>query len=658
MDFNIEKSIVPFIEAQFPSFYEQEGPNFIEFVKAYYSWMEENGKPLVEARNLFDYRDIDNTLEDFLEHFQKKYLYGIPFNVIINKRFLLKHILDVYRSKGSIQCYKLLFKLIYNQDAEIYLPGVDLFKPSDGHWNQEQYIEVSNASNLKDLVNKTIIGLNSGTQATIESYITEIINQNIISTLYISNVFPLGGSFIAGEKIIDFENRENENIADIVNKAPKILGSLVDIDILDGGQNYEVGTLLSILSRDSNNVLVSEGINGKFTVANTEEGAGGLQFVISHPRTGILDDAHVFIYRGNNDITGTGASFDVDQLFSTTDLTYNTDVVAGYLDVALNTTFNFPFNPTANISSNLNSTLLYTNNNFGALLTINNVRVGRGYTNSASIFVRSTIDSKNISGNVSYNSTSNTITGTNTEFQRYFSDNSVILLQADSSDVDTKEYQVIKTVVSNTSILLEGPPTNNSTATATYAVSADILPAQFALYETPMMNNDDDTLNGLNVLVEGLPTHDTIVNKLNLVDSGKAYLDGEIVTLTDFINEFLITGRVVKGGNGHHQGFWSSTAGFLSADKYLQDSFFYQDFSYQIKVASQLTKYRDILYKTFHTAGSELFGQFQLIDENLSIESILYESNATLNANTYLISDMRNYLKVDNESITVDHLQI
>ena len=108
-DYHTEKTISNFIKNQFPLFYNEEGPDFILFVKAYYEWMETEGQPILEARKIFDYRDIDITLEVFLEYFQKKYLYGIPFKIIANKRFLLKHILDVYRSKGNIQCYRLLF---------------------------------------------------------------------------------------------------------------------------------------------------------------------------------------------------------------------------------------------------------------------------------------------------------------------------------------------------------------------------------------------------------------------------------------------------------------------------------------------------------------------------------------------------------------------
>ena len=79
MDFSIEKNISNFIEKQFPSFYKEEGPDFILFMKAYYEWLESdfgtpldgNGGPIREARQLYNYRDIDNTIEKFLEYFQK-----------------------------------------------------------------------------------------------------------------------------------------------------------------------------------------------------------------------------------------------------------------------------------------------------------------------------------------------------------------------------------------------------------------------------------------------------------------------------------------------------------------------------------------------------------------------------------------------------------
>jgi hypothetical protein len=40
MEFSVEKKISNFVESQFPQFYQEEGPDFILFMKAYYEWLE------------------------------------------------------------------------------------------------------------------------------------------------------------------------------------------------------------------------------------------------------------------------------------------------------------------------------------------------------------------------------------------------------------------------------------------------------------------------------------------------------------------------------------------------------------------------------------------------------------------------------------------
>ena len=76
----------------------------------------------------------------------------------------------------------------------------------------------------------------------------------------------------------------------------------------------------------------------------------------------------------------------------------------------------------------------------------------------------------------------------------------------------------------------------------------------------------------------------------------------------DTANE--IRGIVRKGGVGVGLGFWSTTDGQLNNDKYIQDSYYYQDYSYEIRVAKNLEDYKQILNDTFHFAGSELFGKY------------------------------------------------
>ena len=707
MEFSVEKFITPFIESQFPQFYQEEGPNFVLFAKAYYEWMEEQGNPIGEARNLFDYRDIDNTLESFLEYFQKKYLYGIPFSIIVNKRYLLKHILDVYRSKSSIECYKLLFRLIYNEDVDVYLPSRDMLRVSDGVWKEPKYVEVNDTGFLDNYVGKEIFGLTSNTSAVVESFIKQPINQNIISTLYISNIEPKGGSFIQGEKLIIDGYRTAEDI----EMAPTVLGSLDSVDIINGGQGFNVGDIIKIVHRDlSNNSVISYGVDGELRVTEVSRGLGALNFSIYDGGFGFTSNAMMLLYNSPTDTTGNGASFSIGTLSFTQEVQYNTDLIADYANLSLNSTsFGFPANSSANISSNVGITLSFQNNIFGTIFSLSNIKTGNDYTQAANVFVRSTLLSNALVGSVTYNTTSNTVTGTSTLFTSYFSNNDVIALRANSADPSTEEYVIVKNVNSNTSITLYGPPKNNSTASAVYKIAPVILPANFALSD-PIMYRPDSTINGQNEIIAALPSSgNNIVSKAVAINSGKGYVDGEVVklylysglntptvitggvnysngeslifsgggttsaaegfittntsggivsasityqgsgyssipvinvktkngsgaylttTLSEFNTFSEITGRVKKTGIGKQKGSWVTTRGLLNSDKYIQDSYFYQDYSYQIKAAVMLNKYKDILYNTFHTSGSELFGKYyEIINENSNIE-ILYEQSS------------------------------
>ena len=376
------------------------------------------------------------------------------------------------------------------------------------------------------------------------------------------------------------------------------------------------------------------------------------------------------------------------------------------MDLQLNASqYNFPANSSANLTSNISIALTYTNSVFGSLLSLSNIQTGNGYTQKPNVFVRSVLTSNVLPGTITYSTSSNTVTGTNTQFTRYFSNNDCIFLQSNSTNGQTIEYQIVKNVSNNTSLTLYGPPKHSSTATAQFRVAPVILPANFALYEN-VMYAPDSTINGLNTIVEALPsTGNNVVGAVTAIDSGKGYIDGEFVkmylygglttptienggtgyanneklvfsgsgqnpaqgfittnangtiisttlsyngsgykippiisvqtangsgailstTVTEFNTFSEVSGRVYKSGEGKGLGYWSTTRGFLNSDKYIQDSYFYQDFSYQIKVATQLSKYKDILYNTFHTAGSALFGQYQVITKTSELQTIGYE---------------------------------
>ena len=732
MDFSIETKISNFIENQFPSFYRDEGRNFVLFMKAYYEWLESSQNPIYHSRNLLNYSDIDNTLESFLEYFQKKYIYGVPSNVIINKRFLVKHILDVYRSKSSIQGYKLLFRMLYNEDLEVYLPGRDILRASDGTWIEPKYLEVTYSNNLSNLIEKEIQGVLSSTTAVVENYITESYNSNILNTLFISNVSPKKGSFLPGEKIVLKTQISNTQA---ILQAPTVIGSLNTLEIINGGQGFSVGNIIKIAKRQVSNTsnVISFGENGFLRVSNTARAFGSIYFDINNGGSGFTVNSSVFIYKGDGDTTGNGASFDIGSVSDVNIITYNTDLILNYANLAIDSSsYGLPGNTSANQSTALEDCLSYDTNSFGKISSLTNIETGNSYTNSVTTFVRTVLTSNGIEGSVSYDTTSNTITGTTTIFDSIFANNDVIGLQANTSNNDTIEYQVIKEVTNSTQIILYSPPNNNSTASAIYTAAPTILPANFAPYENIMVT-EDGSIVGENENILGLVSSgNDVISSVEVLDSGKGYVEGELVyaylqgglntptiltsgtnyvngelivfsgggttssangfittnangsitslsltdqgsgyteipniriksangsgaTFTTTINEFntasTVIGRVRKNGIGVGRGYWSTTRGHINSDKYIQDSYYYQDYSYELEIAKSFDKYKDIIYQSFHIAGSELFGKYLKINVANSLLSIDYSNNTPETTNLLTLSYLTT---VDTTNATSD----
>ena len=61
-----------------------------------------------------------------------------------------------------------------------------------------------------------------------------------------------------------------------------------------------------------------------------------------------------------------------------------------------------------------------------------------------------------------------------------------------------------------------------------------------------------------------------------------------------------------------YAGSYITNKGFLSDDIYLQDNYFYQQYSYVIKSGEQFEKYNNIVNKTVHPAGMLMFGEFEI----------------------------------------------
>ena len=278
----IESIISPFIENQFPSFYKEEGPQFIAFVKAYYEWMETANNVTYQARKLPDYRDIDTTVDEFILQFKEKYLKNIQFDTATNKELLIKNSLDLYRSKGTERSIDLFFKLVYGTSAEVRYPADNILRVSDGIWELPEYLEVTHNRYNIDYVGKQIIGAITGAKAFVEKFIRRRTSAGYVDLLYISGRSQL---FQNGELI--GLNINNVPAFDRAKRA-KLVGSVNRVILQDRSRDFRVGDIVSFSG-------TTNGLGGLARVESVSEATGIVDFIFVDGGYGYTLDADSII---------------------------------------------------------------------------------------------------------------------------------------------------------------------------------------------------------------------------------------------------------------------------------------------------------------------------------------------------------------------------
>ena len=253
----LESIIAPFIEEQFPLFARSDYRKLVLFIKAYYEWMDSEGKPSYVVGKLDTVFDVDKNAEEFFSHFKSLYLDSFPEVFTIdelgrtpNKKTLLKKIRDFYGNKGTESSYKFLFKVLYDSDVEFYYPKTDIIKASDGQWIEELSVKVTRGDREADhylLVGGTAVqyvslGVPSG-YATIERVYKYYQDGVPITELFLKD---LVGNF-SPNKSITLIPPSAITIQPIEEVTFSVLGEFF---VTTKGQNYKIGDVVYISGGD------------------------------------------------------------------------------------------------------------------------------------------------------------------------------------------------------------------------------------------------------------------------------------------------------------------------------------------------------------------------------------------------------------------------
>lgn len=130
------RNISSLIERQVPDFVKSDYPQFVTFIKYYYKWLEDpaGANTVYHIMNLEKYRDIDETLDYFVNLFKEQLLPNFPEKTSLDIKKILKRSREFYIQKGSEESLKWLFRVLFDEDVEIFYPKKQILKASDGKW--------------------------------------------------------------------------------------------------------------------------------------------------------------------------------------------------------------------------------------------------------------------------------------------------------------------------------------------------------------------------------------------------------------------------------------------------------------------------------------------------------------------------------------------
>lgn len=140
---------------------------------------------------------------------------------------------------------------------------------------------------------------------------------------------------------------------------------------------------------------------------------------------------------------------------------------------------------------------------------------------------------------------------------------------------------------------------------------------------------EDRGILGRNAVVNAGVGSNGAITRLRVIDSGFSYKDGEMVTIQATNRPLAVsaTATIELSGAANAEGYYATSRSHVSTKRgYIQDSYYYQEFSYEVLSPISLNRYRDIALQLTHPAGQALFGKYRAVS-NVTVAPIASTSD-------------------------------
>ena len=519
--------------------------------------------PVTSIQQLLNMSNVDATIFQFLDNFRDAFLEGVVDNLAtgVDKRRLIKNIRDLYIKKGTKRGHELFFRLLLNEEPTISFPNEQMIRLSDGNWTRKKIMRVlSNSGNPSELVGQVITGQTTTSTAIPVSVVTFRESDTTVYEIEIDED-TADETFQSGEEIVGTSSITDGDVS------LTLLQIITGTSISDGGQYYTIGQKINVgaVSGSSNTgtAIVEQITTGTVDEiiiddVGTDYAIGDTINFNNTGTDGVSASAQISVVGGAiSPETGSLAAYGMvatDHITSEPESqSFYNDAYDGLKIVLEDATFGDAPGSNANEA--------------GSITDIRIINKGSGYTKLPLI---SSISTTSGNGAKLKAATTNTIGGidsiqiTNNGFN-----------YSSAPAINSFRHAILKDI---SGTFVAGANMTSHTGTIT------------AFDEDRQLLSMDTTANlvvGNTVSAGG--ASGTIAN------IGIASITSSVGNITTTVGEFL------------------GEEGKLSSDVMrIQDSYYYQDYSYVVKVGESINTWRDAIKSTVHPAGWAVFGEVEV----------------------------------------------
>lgn len=689
------------------------------------------------SRKVLDVADVYNTDDEFLEIFRKEFIPNIPRSAKTNLKKLIPLAKDVYKSRGSENSFKFLWRSVYdNNNLEFFYPKDYIFKVSGGTWSQDTilFVDSLTATNSGSFAGRRVTGLTSGATAIVQKQSGTTRGSTVIIELFITD---LEGTFVSGEVV------ESTETSDGIKASGTTLSVVSDITVNNGGTSYVVGDLITISGGGGtgavasvntvtdgavNEIVISDGGDGYFgnevfeyTVPSEGSGASGQATAITSSGVARIygntititafastqinaadyggdlsgHNANTHFYSNANntfDITvGSSANYTVGMFVASTGNTTigtvvgvpdGTSIIYALSDVTL-PNFYPGTNPSTISAYFANGTAVSSTSttvsaitsvsdeqyfgalalqeiSYGSIKTAEVLSVGSGFDIAPVVkATQSQITAFNNDDGILGPRSRFLNFDTNIQFLFHHGNQiqgetsgaagtilDPFIESTGNSTFSTLRYRkdITRLVIDSTdgssnageNLLLEdgyAPGHGSYTSDTSFAGQFKMEDVDFIANETVLQLTTtanavsatqnvvtiDNTLRGNNAVIQSGNLSIGAITSVSITDFGLGYTSVPTVTASTGDNNANLVATI--GASAQKSGAYSSEDSLLSGKDKIQDSYYYQDYSYVLKTDISVDSYRDTVKSFIHPAGWALFGEINFsTDLSLSLD--------------------------------------